>query len=93
MKYKKETQPLSFFSAGSIFKNPKNFSAAKLVGECGLKGKKIGKAQISEKHANFIINLGNAKAEDVKKLINLAKKEVKKKTGIKLEEEIQYLGF
>ena len=93
LKYKKETQPLSFFSAGSIFKNPKNFSAAKLVGECGLKGKKIGKAQISKKHANFIVNLGDAQAEDVKKLINLAKKEVKKKNGIKLKEEIQYLGF
>jgi len=62
-----------------------------LIEGCGLKGKKIGKAKISEKHSNFIVNLGGAKADDVKKLINLAKKQVKKKFKIILEEEIQYL--
>jgi UDP-N-acetylmuramate dehydrogenase len=66
--------------------------AGYLIEKCGLKGKKIGKAQISEKHANFIINLGGAKAKDVLKLIKLAKKTVKKSFGINLEEEIQYLG-
>ena len=63
--------------------------AAYLIEKCGLKGKKIGGAKISEKHANFIVNLGEAKAEDVKKLINLAKKKVKNKFGITLEEEIR----
>lgn len=88
LNYKKATQPLRYLSAGSIFKNPKKFSAAKLIEKCGLKGKKIGKAKISEKHTNFIVNLGKAKAKDVKKLINLIKKEVKKKFKIILEEEI-----
>ena len=88
---KKEKQPLGYPSAGSIFKNPLKYSAAELIEKCGLKGKKIGKAKISEKHANFIVNLGGAKAEDVKSLINLIKKEVKKKFKINLEEEIQFL--
>jgi UDP-N-acetylmuramate dehydrogenase len=91
--YKKKTQPLNLPSTGSIFKNPKGSSAAELIEKCGLKGKKIGKAKISEKHANFIVNLGGARAEDVKKLINLAKKLVKKKFGVVLKEEIRYLGF
>jgi len=109
LNYRKETQPLNFPSAGSVFKNPKNFSAgelgeedkssslsfaaARLIEECGLKGKRIGNVKISEKHANFIVNLGGGKAKDVKKLINLAKKKVKEKSGITLEEEICYLGF
>ena len=91
LKYRKKNQPLNFPSAGSIFKNPPGFFAAKLIEDCGLTGKKIGKAKISEKHANFILNLGGAKAKDVKKLIKLIKQKVKKKFGVKLEEEIQYL--
>jgi UDP-N-acetylmuramate dehydrogenase len=66
---------------------------AAIIAKSGLLGKKIGKAKISEKHPNFIINLGGAKAEEVIKLINLVKKKVKEKFGIKLEEEIRYLGF
>jgi UDP-N-acetylmuramate dehydrogenase len=97
------------FSAGSIFKNPKgffagklgeenkfsslSFTAAQMIEKCGLKGKRIGSVKISEKHANFIVNLGQGKAKDVKKLIELAKKRVKNKFGIDLEEEICYLGF
>jgi UDP-N-acetylmuramate dehydrogenase len=81
------------FSAGSIFKNPKGFFTGKLIEECGLKGKKIGKVKISEKHANFFINLGQGKAKDVIKLIKLTKKEVKNKFKVDLEEEIQLLGF
>ena len=84
---------MNFPSAGSVFKNPKGYFAARLIEECGLKGKKIGDAAISEKHANFIINLGQGKAKDVKKLIKLVKKSVKNKFKINLEEEIQYLGF
>jgi UDP-N-acetylmuramate dehydrogenase len=62
-----------------------------LIEKCGLKGKKVGDAQISERHANFIVNLGRASSMDVLKLINLAKRQVKKKFGIRLEEEIFYL--
>ena len=87
--YRKESQPLKFFSAGSIFKNPSKFSAGELIEKCGLKGIKIGRARISEKHANFIINLGGAKAEDVIKLIEIVKQEVKNKFKIQLEEEIE----
>lgn len=91
--YRKNSHPLNFPSAGSVFKNILNFPARELIEEAGLKGKKIGSAQISKKHANFIVNLGNAKANDVKKLINLAKKKVKNKFKINLEEEIQLVGF
>lgn len=142
LNYRKETQPLNYPSAGSIFKNPKGFSdgelgeedkssslaterarlseggkeriffdfaaarqgeedessslsfaAARMIEECGLKGKRIGNVKISEKHTNFIVNLGQGKAKDVKKLIELAKKRVKNKFGIDLKEEICYLGF
>lgn len=65
--------------------------SAYLIEMCGLKGKKIGRAQVSKKHANFVVNLGGAKASDVKKLVKLARQKVKNKFGIILEEEIQYL--
>jgi UDP-N-acetylmuramate dehydrogenase len=104
LNYRIETQPLKFPSIGSIFKNPAperssvrgrsiNFSSGELIEKCGLKGKKMGDVKISEKHANFIINLGKGKARDVVKLINLIKKKVKEKLGVNLEEEIIYLGF
>ncbi len=91
--YRKNSQPLEFPSAGSIFKNLPDISAGQFIDQCGLKGKRIGNVEISEKHANFIINLGDGKAEDVLKLINLMKKQVKDKFNIQLEEEIQYVGF
>ena len=81
------------FPEFSQFKERGNIPAAFLISQCGLKGKKIGNAQISEKHANFIVNLEEAKAKDVKKLIKLIKKSVKERFKINLEEEIQYLGF
>jgi len=93
LNYRKKTQPLNFPSAGSIFKNPEGFLAAKLIENSNLKGKRIGDVKISEKHANFIVNLGKGKAMDVKKLIYFAKKKVKEKFKITLKEEIQYLGF
>jgi len=93
LQYRKEFHPMAFASAGSIFKNPKQISAAELIEKCGLKEKQIGKAQIAKKHANFIINLGGAKANDVKKLIKLIKKEVKKVFKIDLKEEVEYLNF
>lgn len=87
--YKKETQPLNFPSAGSIFRNPAGFFAGELIDKCGLKGKRVGNVKISEKHANFIVNLGNGKAKDVIKLIKLIKNKVKKKFGVVLKEEIR----
>ena len=89
--YRKKTQPLNLPSAGSIFKNPPAKSAGELIEKCGLKGKRIGNVKISEKHANFIVNLGNGKAKDVKKLIKLAKQKVKSKFGVTLKEEIVVL--
>ena len=79
------------YSAGCIFKNPDKYNAGYLIDQCQLKGKKIGGAEISKKHANFIINSGNAKASDVLKLIKLIKQKVKLKFKISLEEEIQFL--
>lgn len=66
---------------------------AAIIARAGLVGKKVGNAQISEKHPNFIVNIGNAKSRDVRKLINFAKKKVKEKFGINLEEEVRYLDF
>ncbi len=92
LKKRQETQPLEFPSAGCIFKNPKGYSAGWLIEQCGLKGKRVGKAMISEKHANFIVNAGGAKARDAIELINLCKEKVKEKFKIELEEELEYLG-
>ncbi|MGB9637384.1 MAG: UDP-N-acetylmuramate dehydrogenase [Microgenomates group bacterium] len=79
-------------SAGCIFVNPKPFSAGRLIEECGLKGTRAGRAQISVKHANFIVNLGQAKAREVVQLIDLAKKKVKERFSLDLEEEIVRIG-
>ena len=84
------SQPLEFPSAGSVFRNPEGDYAGRLIEEIGYKGKKIGGAKVSEKHANFIINNGNAKGEEVIKLIEEIKQIVKEKYNIelKLEQEI-----
>lgn len=91
LNYRKEHQPLNFPSAGSIFVNPKGYFAGELIEKCGLKGKKIGRTQISKIHANFIVNLGGARTKDVKKLIDLAKKKVRQKFSVILKEEIEHL--
>lgn len=91
LKRRQESQPLDYPSAGSVFRNPsKELPAGKIIEELGLKGKTIGGAKISEKHANFIVNANNAKSSDIKELINIIKKEVKKKENIDLicEQEI-----
>ncbi|MEO0184433.1 MAG: UDP-N-acetylmuramate dehydrogenase [candidate division WOR-3 bacterium] len=85
-----EKQPKGF-SAGSFFKNPLPWSAGQLIEECGLKGTRIGGATVSRKHANFIINSDNAKAQDVIKLMNVIKKRVKKIKGIDLEPEVRII--
>ena len=91
---RKLTQPLKYRSAGSIFKNPsKKYPAGYLIDQSGLKGLSIGNAEISTKHANFIINKGNAKSKDVLDLIKIVKDKVLKKFKIKLELEIKLLGF
>ncbi len=79
-------------SAGSVFKNPPGDFAGRLIEQCGLKGYQIGGAKISEMHANFIVNLGGGSATDIKALIDQAKTEVERRFGIRLEEEIRYLG-
>ena len=79
-------------TVGSTFKNPENYHSGELIEKADLKGKKIGGAKISEKHANFIINEGDATAADVKKLIDLMKKTVKEKFDVDLEEEVRYIG-
>ncbi|TSA56736.1 MAG: UDP-N-acetylmuramate dehydrogenase [Methylophilaceae bacterium] len=87
-----ETQPLNLPNAGSTFRNPEGDYAARLVEACGLKGHMIGGAQISEKHANFIVNLGNATAHDIEQLIDLMRDQVKEKFGISLQQEVHVLG-
>lgn len=89
-KQRKEKQPLEYPNAGSTFKRGENYVTAKLIDETGLKGYTIGGAQVSEKHAGFIINRGNATSKDILDLIEHVKTEVKDKTGedIKLEIEI-----
>ncbi|MDP0488974.1 MAG: UDP-N-acetylmuramate dehydrogenase [Fusobacterium sp. JB021] len=83
-----KNHPIEKPNLGSTFKNPKGFFAAKLIIESGLQGKRVGQAQVSMKHPNFIVNNGNASFEDVINLINYVIEEVYKKTGIKLEKEI-----
>lgn len=89
---RKRTQPLNLPSAGSIFKNPKDLSAGRLIEEAGLKGFRIGDAQVSPVHANFIVNLGQAKAMDVYSLIRRVQQEVFKHSQVKLEPEITLVG-
>jgi UDP-N-acetylmuramate dehydrogenase len=85
---RRATQPLNYPSAGSVFKRPVGHFAGKLIEDCQLKGTTHGGAQISPKHAGFIVNLGGATAEDVCALIELAKRNVKEQFDVALEEEI-----
>jgi len=87
-----QTQPTGLPSCGSVFKNPPGDFAARLIEACGLKGYKIGDAVVSEKHANFIINSGNASASDVEKLMELVQKTVEQKEGVKLQSEVKIVG-
>ncbi len=87
-----QTQPLGWPSAGSVFKNPPGDKAGRLIEACGLKGKQIGGARISDRHANFILNVAGAKAADIEALIQLAQAEVKSRFGIELAPEVKILG-
>ena len=87
-----QTQPLKSASCGSVFKNPVDEKSGKLIEQCGLKGTCVGKACVSKKHANFIINEGQARARDIHKLIEYVQRTVHREKGIKLEPEVKYLG-
>lgn len=90
---RKKTQPFSRASCGSVFRNPEGDSAGRLIEEAGLKGFTIGGAQVSDKHANFIINNGSAQAQDVYDLIRAVQEKVFEVHGTKLEPEVRFLGF
>lgn len=86
-----ETQPLEYPSAGSVFRNPEGDFAGRLIEEIGYKGYSIGEAEVSKKHANFIINKGNAKGDDIKKLILEIQEKIKEKYGIELKIEQEFV--
>lgn len=86
------SQPLGQPNAGSVFRNPPGEYAAKLIESCGLKGRTIGGAVVSPKHANFIVNTGDARAADIEALIGLAQASVKERFGIVLEREVRIVG-
>lgn len=89
---RKRTQPIDYPSAGSIFKNPEKGPAGKWIDEAGLKGFRIGQAMVSDRHANFIVNLGQASAEEVLRLIEWVEKRVFEEKGISLEREVRVVG-
>ena len=91
-KYRKEKQPIEYPSAGSTFKRGEDYITAKLIDEAGLKGYSIGGAEVSEKHAGFIINKGNATAKDILNLIEYVKNTVYEKFNKKIELEIEFMG-
>lgn len=90
--WRKEHQPLEYPSAGSTFKRGNDFITAKLIDECGLKGYKIGDAEVSTKHAGFIVNKGNAKAKDILNLVKYIRDKVYEKFGKRIELEVQVIG-
>lgn len=90
--WRQEKQPYESPSAGSVFRNPQSGPAGRLIERAGFKGYRIGGAQVSEKHANFIINCGGARAKDVLQLIEIVRDKVWRETGVLLELEIQIIG-
>ncbi len=92
MARRKEKQPYDMPSAGSVFKRPETGFAAAMIDQCGLKGRRVGGAQVSEKHAGFIVNTGGAACRDVLELIDIVKETVKAQTGTLLECEVRLLG-
>ena len=89
---RKEKQPLEYASAGSTFKRPEGYFAGALIEEAGLKGTSVGDAEVSEKHAGFVINKGSATAKDISDLISLVQEKVFEKSGVKLETEVKMIG-
>ena len=89
---RREKQPLEYPSAGSTFKRPAGYFAAALIEQCGLKGRAVGGAQVSEKHAGFVINRGGASCGDILRLMALVRDTVRRETGVALEPEVRLLG-
>ena len=92
MARRKSKQPYDMPSAGSVFKRPEGYYAAALIEECGLKGRRVGGAQVSEKHAGFIVNTGGATCQDVLGLIKEIQREVFAQKGVRLETEVRVTG-
>ena len=92
LRTRKQWQPAGLPNAGSVFRNPQEASAGKLIEAAGLKGETVGGAQVSEKHANFIVNRGNARASDVLALMEIVKQKVLQIHGVRLEPEITIIG-
>ena len=90
--YRRDTQPLTTPSAGCVFKNPPNDSAGRLLEATGLKGLRVGDAEVSTKHGNFIINRGHATAADVIGLIGIVRRTIKQKAGVRLDLELKIVG-
>jgi UDP-N-acetylmuramate dehydrogenase len=90
--WRQEHQPLTLPSAGSVFRNPPGDSAGRLIDACGLRGERLGGAAISEKHANFIVNLGGATASDIRRLAERARVAVAERAGVELAYEVQFIG-
>jgi UDP-N-acetylmuramate dehydrogenase len=92
LRYRKDTQPLAMPSAGCVFKNPVRDSAGRLLEAAGLKGMRIGDAEVSTKHGNFIVNRGHASAADVINLIQEVRRIIKQKAGVRLDLELKIVG-
>ena len=91
MARRREKQPLEYPSAGSTFKRPPGYFAGELIQKSGLRGYRVGGAQVSEKHCGFVINRGDATADDILRVIAHVKEEVLRQFGVELEEEVQIL--
>lgn len=92
LKYRKETQPLTLPNAGCVFRNPDEKPAGRLIEEVGMKGMRVGDAQVSGKHANFVVNVGKARAADVIALIKKVGRAVEEQTGVTLQLELKIVG-
>lgn len=92
MARRKASQPLEWPSAGSTFKRPEGYFAGTLIDQTGLKGLTVGGAQVSEKHAGFVINTGNATCADVQELIRRVQEAVYRAHGVRLEPEVRFVG-
>ena len=93
LSHRTTTQPYQQPSCGSVFRNPEPLKAGRLIEEQGLKGTRIGGAEISTVHANFIVNTGDAQAKDIAQLIHLVQDRIEAKHGIRLHTEVKRLGF
>jgi len=92
LRYRRDTQPLALPSAGCVFKNPVNDSAGRLIETMSLKGLRVGDAEVSTRHGNFIVNRGRARAADVIALIGKVRRAIKRQVGVRLDLELRIVG-